>query len=119
MEADVKTHVESAQRKQKLYYDQKHAAGDLFTVGSLVLKKVFRRKRRRGGKMDYRWQGPFVITSVLGKGLYSLKERDGDQVLDKLMHVSLPKPSGRVFLCIQLNAIMNMLQVVDRVNGCI
>lgn len=83
MEADVKTNVENAQRKQKLYYDQKHAAGDLFTVGSLVLKKDFRRKRRRGGKMDYRWQGPFAITAVLGKGLYSLKERDGDQVLNK------------------------------------
>ena len=25
--------------------------------------------------MDYRWQGPFVITIVLGKGLYSLTER--------------------------------------------
>lgn len=31
--------------------------------------------------MDYRWQGPFAITAVLGKGLYSLKERDGNQVL--------------------------------------
>ena len=81
MEADVKTNVENAQKKQKLYYDQKHAAGDLFTVGSLVLKKDFRRKRRRGGKMDYRWQGPFALTAVLGKGLYSLKERDGNQVL--------------------------------------
>ena len=46
-------HVENAQRKQKLYYNQKHAAGDLFTVGSLVLKKDFRRKKRRGGKMDF------------------------------------------------------------------
>ena len=89
MEADVKTNVENAQRKQKLYYDQKHAAGDLFTVGSLVLKKDFRRKRRRGGKMDYRWQGPFAITAVLGKGLYSLKERDGDQVLNKCMFLYL------------------------------
>ena len=60
---------------------------------SLVLKKDFRQKRRRGGKMDYRWQGPFAITAVLGKGLYSLKERDVDQVLNKL-HVSIPKPSG-------------------------
>ena len=89
MEADVKTNVENAQRKQKLYYDQKHAAGDLFTVGSLVLKKDFRRKRRRGGKMDYRWQGPFAITAVLGKGLYSLKERDGDLVLNKCMFLYL------------------------------
>ena len=77
----MKRNVENAQKKQKQYYDRKHASGDLFTVGSLVLKKDFRRKRRRGGKMDYRWQGPFKITSVLGKGLYSLKEIDGNQVI--------------------------------------
>ena len=46
-------HVENAQRNQKLYYNQKHAVGDLFTVGSLVLKKDFRRKKQRGGKMDF------------------------------------------------------------------
>ncbi len=81
VESEVKSNVENAQKKQKLHYDQKHAAGDLFTVGSLVLKKDFRRKRRRGGKMDYRWQGPFTITTVLGRGLYSLKERGGKKVI--------------------------------------
>jgi len=55
----------------------------------LVLKKDFRRKRRRGGKMDYRWQGTFAITAVLGKGLYYLKERDRDQVLNKCMFLYL------------------------------
>ena len=58
---------------------------ETFIVGSLVLKKDFRRKRQRGGKVDYRWQGPFAIIAVLRKGLYSLKERDGDQVLNKCM----------------------------------
>ena len=85
MESEVKSNVENAQKKQKLYYDRKHAAGDLFTVGSLVLKKDFRRKKRKGGKMDYRWQGPFVITTVLGKGLYALKEKDGNQVIQWCM----------------------------------
>ena len=54
---------ENPQKKQKFYYNQKHAVGDLLTVGSLVLKKDFRRKRRRGGKMDYRWQDPIVTKS--------------------------------------------------------
>ena len=84
MESEVKTNVERAQKKQKLHYDRKHGAGDLFTIGSLVLKKDFRRRRRKGGKMDYRWQGPFVITTVLGKGLYSLTERDGNQVVGRI-----------------------------------
>ena len=59
---------------------KKHAAGDLFTVGSLVLKKNFTRRKRKGGKMDYRWQGPYTITTILGKGLFRLKERDGDKI---------------------------------------
>ena len=50
MEADVKRNVENAHRKQKLYYNQKHVAGDLFNVGSIVVKD-FRRKRQRGGTL--------------------------------------------------------------------
>lgn len=80
MEADVKANIEEAQKKQKLHYDRKHAAGDLYTVGSRVLKKDFLRKKRKGGKLDYLWQGPFIITATLGKGLYRLKEENGNKV---------------------------------------
>ena len=38
MEADVKANIEEAQKKQKLHQDMKHAARDLYTVGSCVLK---------------------------------------------------------------------------------
>ena len=58
MESEEKTNVENVQ----MYYVQKHAAGDLLTIGSLVLKKDFRRKRQKGGKMEYRWQGPYTIS---------------------------------------------------------
>ena len=58
-EADVKI----LKILKKFYYNQKHAVGDLFTVGSLVLKKDFRQKRWRGGKMDYCWQDPIVTKS--------------------------------------------------------
>ena len=34
--------------------------------------------------MDYCWQGPFVITTIQGKGLYSLTERDGNQVVKRV-----------------------------------
>ena len=44
------------------------------------LRKDFRRKKRRGGKLDYHWKGPFVITKNLGKGLFQLNELHGDKV---------------------------------------
>ena len=46
----------------------------------MVLKKDFTRKKRKGGKLDYRWQGPYVILASVGKGLYKLKELNGDKV---------------------------------------
>ena len=57
MEENVKANIEKAQKKQKLHCDRKHGAGDLYTVGSQVLKKDFRRKKRQGGKLDYLWLG--------------------------------------------------------------
>lgn len=80
LEEDVRTNIEKAQKKQKLYYDKKHGGGAHFTVGTIVLKKDFRRKKRRGGKLDFVWEGPFVISSVLGRGLYKLKEMKGSKV---------------------------------------
>ena len=70
----IKQNIEVAQRKQEMYYDQKHSAASCFSVGSLVLNRDFTRKKRRGGKLDYRWEGPYVISSSLGNGLFSLKE---------------------------------------------
>jgi len=49
-----------------------------FSVGSTVLKKDFTRRKRRSGKLDYRWLGPYTITAALRKGLFQLKELKGD-----------------------------------------
>ena len=46
---------------------------ECFGVGSAVLLKDFNRKKRKGGKLDFRWQGPFEIISSLGTGLFKLK----------------------------------------------
>lgn len=80
MEEMMKANIEAAQTKQKQYYDEKFGVSSCFTVGSTVLKKDFIRKKRRGGKLDYRWQGPYTITAALGKGLFQLKELHGDKV---------------------------------------
>ena len=72
--------IEKAQKKQKLHYDGKHGAGDLYTDGSEVLKKDFRRKKRQGSKLDYLQLGRFMITATLGNGLYCLKEVNGNNL---------------------------------------
>lgn len=80
MEKKIKENILSAQTKQKKYHDKKHASGEVFNVGPLVLKKNFTRRKRAGGKMDYLWTGPYKITGTLGKGLYKLKAVQGDKV---------------------------------------
>ena len=80
MEKKIKENIVSAQNKQKEYYDNKHASGDIFNVKALVLMKDFTRKKRAGGKMDYRWTGPYEIIGTLGKGLYKLKAVQSDKV---------------------------------------
>ena len=42
-----------------------------FRNGALVLKKDFRRKQRRGGKLDPKWVGPF---KVVCHGLFCLQD---------------------------------------------
>jgi len=41
-----------------------------------MLVKDFNRKKRKGGKLDHKWKGPYVITKSLGRGLYSLQATD-------------------------------------------
>ena len=79
-EQAIKENIATAQAKQKKYYDLRHDAASCFGVGSLVLKKDFTRSKRKGGKFDYRWKGPFVITATLGRGLFRLKAVNGDKV---------------------------------------
>ena len=77
----VKHNIEKAQEKQKAYYDRKHGAGACYQVGALVKMKDFNRKKRRGGCLDFRWKGPYTIVASLGKGLYRLKELNGEKVI--------------------------------------
>ena len=80
IEEAVKENIGQAQQKQKLYYDRKHGAGASYQVGALVKLKDFNRKKRKGGCLDFRWKGPYTITASLGKGLYRLKEQNGEKV---------------------------------------
>ena len=60
----VKKNIKAVQIKQKKHYDMKHGAQS-FSIGSVVVKTDFTRKKRRGGKLDHRWKGPFVTRQML------------------------------------------------------
>ena len=59
---------------KKKAYDQRHSNPYVFRIGGLVLKKDFKRKKRKGGKLDPKWAGPYTIVGNLGHGLYHLQE---------------------------------------------
>uniref|UniRef100_A0A1X7T8J4 Integrase catalytic domain-containing protein n=1 Tax=Amphimedon queenslandica TaxID=400682 RepID=A0A1X7T8J4_AMPQE len=72
---NVKENIARAQNKQKKLYDMKHSNPCKFKIGASVLVKDFRKKKRRGGKLDGRWLGLFTIVEDCGKGFYRLKNR--------------------------------------------
>lgn len=98
----VKENILAAQDKQKRTYDIKHANPTCFhvscsclyidimsifiltlKVGVSVLKKDFRRKKRKGGKIDPQWLGPYEITADLGKGFYALSDLESAEIVIK------------------------------------
>lgn len=69
----VKENIKEAQKKQKEVYDRKHTDPPKYAVGTIVLKKDFRRKKRKGGCLDHRWIGPYKVVKDVGKGFYSIQ----------------------------------------------
>ena len=59
--------------------------------------KDFNRKKRKGGCLDFRWKGPYIITASLGKGLYRLREQNGEKVYNILLHLLLSVAAVLVF----------------------
>ena len=81
----AKSNIIKAQEKQKAVYDKKHSCPEVYKVGSVVLKKDFTRKKRKGGKLDMKWLGPFRIVGSLGRGLYRLEEIASKRIVPVLM----------------------------------
>jgi hypothetical protein len=57
-------------------------------VGDLVLVKNRRNLDRKGGKMDTRWLGPYMITAHVGKGRYKLLNQESGKHLAKMINSS-------------------------------
>ena len=71
---EAKCNILKAQAKQKKDCDKRRNFPQMFQVGAIVLKKDFTRRKRKGGKLDSKWTGPFEITASLGRGLFCLKD---------------------------------------------
>ena len=74
---DAKKHILDAQKKQKQKYDSKRAKPDCFQVGELVMKKNFRRKKMKGGKLQDRFDGPHRVVKKMPHGIYEQISKDG------------------------------------------
>ena len=88
---EAKANIAAVQNRQKEQYDSKHRKQGIYCsinilqgvykVGAKMLMKDHKRRKRKGGKMDPKWLGPYLITQVLGKGLYALRDlRTNQQV---------------------------------------
>ena len=47
-----------------------------YKVGALVLVKDFTRKKHKGGKLDPKWIGPYIIQKKLSRGVYTVVLHD-------------------------------------------
>ena len=68
----AKENISAAQRKQKQHYDKKRARPICYKIGALVLVKDFTRKKRKGGKLDPKWLGPYIIQKKLSRRVYAV-----------------------------------------------
>ena len=96
----MKASIIDTQARQKKAYDKKHHNPDVFKSGSLVLKKDMKRKKRAGGKMDFKWIGPFKVIKSMGRGLYKIQNMDCQMQTEKIHGVNLKPylPSEEVWL---------------------
>ena len=89
---EAKTNIGKAQKKQKKDYDKRRHCPETFMVGAMVLKKDMTRKKRKGGKLDAKWTGPFEIIASLGRGVYQLKHcKNPTVIISRVNGVHLKK----------------------------
>ena len=58
---EAEANFTAAQAKQKAAFDKMYARSDCFKKGQLVVKKDFTHKKWKGGKLNARFQGPYII----------------------------------------------------------
>ena len=86
-----------AQERQKYYYDAKHDSNHVSDVNNVCsafiilcvltcsafqswvksAAKNMRHSHRTGGKLDIKWNGPYIVKAKLTKGRYQLQSSSG------------------------------------------
>ena len=71
-----------AQVSQKKYYDIRHSRNFKFAKNDIVIKFLPRNSQRKGGKLDDKFSGPYVIDEITDLGIARLRTIKG-KVLKK------------------------------------
>ena len=74
--------ISTAQISQKKYYDIRHSRNFKFAKNDLVIKFLPRNSQRKGGKLDDKFSGPYVIDEITDLGIARLRTPKG-KVLKK------------------------------------
>ncbi len=72
----AKANIKKAQSKQKKQFDAKHRP-PTFKVGDRVWMYNSRKDTRKGGKLEWNWNGPYEIVEHTSRGTYRLKNQAG------------------------------------------
>ena len=73
---------EAHQQRIKVMFDKREKV-DNFQVGYWVLKwDTVRKDKRKHGKFDFLWIGPFVIAQIQKNNTFKLKNLEGEEVFD-------------------------------------
>ncbi|KAG7579052.1 Reverse transcriptase domain [Arabidopsis thaliana x Arabidopsis arenosa] len=72
--------IQNYQHAAARYYNSKVKSRPFF-VGDYVLRRVFDNKKEKGaGKLDFNWEGPYIVTEVIRNGVYRLKDLEDSPV---------------------------------------
>ena len=84
------SNIETAQGRQKKYYDAKHSKyKSKYKVGALVLIKNCRKLSCKGSKLEPAWRGPYRIHETMGKGTFRLCDSsDSSKVLSSFYNIT-------------------------------
>ncbi|GKE14634.1 hypothetical protein Tco_1422211 [Tanacetum coccineum] len=74
--------IREAKSKAKMekYYNSK-VRSTSFKLGDLVYRNNEANRAKDIGKLGPKWEGPYKVTEVLGKGAYKLRDCDENQLL--------------------------------------
>ena len=69
--------ISTAQLQQKKYYDIRHSRNFKFAKNDTVIKFLPRNSQRKGGKLDDKFTGPYIIDEITVLGIARLRTQKG------------------------------------------